>query len=144
MINITSSTITPEVSELLSYATSEAKIVNIYEKYVKFSDHVLYGFQYGKLIVGCIGIKLLGRDKIEIAHIAVSPNVRGNRIGSKMIEFICNEHSPRILYAETDNDAVDFYKKFGFKITNLGEKYPGVERFLCEYEITQQKGTILK
>ncbi|MCP6680603.1 GNAT family N-acetyltransferase [Bacillus nakamurai] len=135
MINITSKTITPEVSELLSYATSEAKIVQSYEKYVKFPDCVLYGFEYGRKIVGCIGIKLLGRDKIEIAHIAVSPNVRGNCIGSKMIEFICKEHWPKILYAETDNDAVDFYRKFGFKITNLGEKYPDVERFLCEYEI---------
>ncbi|MFC0472490.1 GNAT family N-acetyltransferase [Halalkalibacter kiskunsagensis] len=138
MINITSKTITPEVSELLSYATSEAKIVQSYENYVKFPDHVLYGFEYGRKIVGCIGIKLLGRDKIEIVHIAVAPNLRGNRIGSKMIEFICNEHSPKILYAETDNDAVDFYIKFGFKITNLGEKYPGVERFLCEYEIIKE------
>lgn len=73
-------------------------------------------------------------------RILIKNYLRGNRIGSKMIEFICNELSPRILYAETDNDAVDFHKKFGFKITNLGEKYPGVERFLCKYEITQQKG----
>lgn len=134
MLRITSKIITPEVSELLLYATSKAKIVQSYEKYVKSPDHILYGFEYGKKIIGCIGIKLLVRDKIEIAHIAVSPNVRGNRIGSKMIEFISNEHSPKILYAETDNDAVDFYRKLRFKITNLGEKYPGVERFLCEYE----------
>ena len=35
--------------------------------------------------------------------------------------------------AETDKDAVDFYRKLGFSVTSLGEKYPGVERFHCEY-----------
>ncbi|NYE04281.1 ribosomal protein S18 acetylase RimI-like enzyme [Bacillus niacini] len=37
------------------------------------------------------------------------------------------------VHAETDSDAVEFYRKYGFKITSLGEKYPGVERLLCEY-----------
>lgn len=50
-------------------------------------------------------------------------------LGSKLIE------STKInkMIAETDKDAVNFYKKKGFKITSLGEKYPGVERFKCEY-----------
>ena len=28
-------------------------------------------------------------------------------------------------------DAVEFYRKLGFSIESLGEKYPGVERFRC-------------
>ena len=35
------------------------------------------------------------------------------------------------LNAETHRDAVDFYKRLGFDIESLGEKYPGVERFWC-------------
>ncbi|MGP7817915.1 GNAT family N-acetyltransferase [Niallia sp. 01092] len=138
VLRIISKTITSEVSELLSYATSKERIFQSYEKYVGFSDHTLYGFVYKRKIVGCIGIKILGRDEFEITHIAVVPNVRGNRIGSRMIEFICYKYSPRKLFAETDEDAVEIYRKFGFKITNLGEKYPGVERFLCEYEIIKE------
>ncbi|WP_268921683.1 hypothetical protein [Metabacillus sediminilitoris] len=39
-----------------------------------------------------------------------------------------------MITAETDKEAVVFYRNYGFKITSLGEKYPGVERFLCEYK----------
>jgi len=37
-----------------------------------------------------------------------------------------------MITAETVRDAVKFYWSSGFKVTSLGEKYPGVERFLCE------------
>lgn len=30
--------------------------------------------------------------------------------------------------AETDHDAIAFYRRYGFEIQSLGEKYPGVER----------------
>ncbi|MNP39986.1 hypothetical protein D3C76_1335850 [compost metagenome] len=45
-------------------------------------------------------------------------------------EFIKTKKNVRIK-AETDKDTVGFYKKIGFSITSLGEKYPGVERFEC-------------
>ncbi len=48
-----------------------------------------------------------------------------------MINYISDKYP--LIYAETDNDAVNFYWKYGFEITSLGEKYPGVERFLCEF-----------
>ena len=75
------------------------------------------------------------RNRCEIKHIAVSRNARGNGIGSKMIQFICKKYKLEFISAETDKDAVEFYQRYGFKITSLGEKYPGVERFWCELEI---------
>lgn len=50
-------------------------------------------------------------------------------------EFIKTKKIVRIK-AETDKDAVGFYKKNGFSITSLGEKYPGVERFECIFSVT--------
>ncbi|MDN4071264.1 hypothetical protein NYE70_06050 [Paenibacillus sp. FSL R5-0407] len=47
------------------------------------------------------------------------------------IEMINQENSIRRIDAETDMDAVDFYRKIGFQIIRLGEKYPGIERFKC-------------
>lgn len=38
------------------------------------------------------------------------------------------------LDAETDADAVDFYRRCGFAVESLGERYPGVERFRCTWE----------
>lgn len=48
-----------------------------------------------------------------------------------MLKFVLEDYL--VVSAETDADAVEFYRKYGFKIKSLGEKYPGVERFLCEY-----------
>lgn len=52
-----------------------------------------------------------------------------------MIKFVCDKHLLCFIFAETDNDAVGFYRSYGFEVTSLGEKYPGVERFLCKYKI---------
>ncbi|MCR2823625.1 GNAT family N-acetyltransferase [Lederbergia panacisoli] len=80
---------------------------------------------------GCIGIEIINSKECVIRHIAVSSEQRGKGFGSKMINFLSEQYP--FISAETDKDAVDFYRKYGFIITNLGEKDPGVERFLCEY-----------
>jgi hypothetical protein len=38
------------------------------------------------------------------------------------------------VYAETDEEAADFYRNIGFTVESLGEKYPGIERFKCTFE----------
>ncbi|MCY1251522.1 hypothetical protein D9M72_652950 [compost metagenome] len=48
-----------------------------------------------------------------------------------MIRYVEEHHAFSSIYAETDQEAVLFYKNLGFHITSLGEKYPGVERFGC-------------
>jgi N-acetylglutamate synthase-like GNAT family acetyltransferase len=83
LLRITTKTITPDISELLSYSTSEAKIVQSYEKYVNFPNNALYGFEFRRKFVGCIGIEFLEPKSCELKHIAVSPNHRGVGIGSK-------------------------------------------------------------
>ncbi len=55
-------------------------------------------------------------------------------VGSKLIDFVCEKHQPQLLIAETDYDAVGFYRKYGFAVTTLGEKYPGCVRYLCKKE----------
>ncbi|WP_232696107.1 GNAT family N-acetyltransferase [Brevibacillus daliensis] len=131
LIKMYSHIIEPSVRELLLYATSFEKVDQAYRKYLVSPNQHLFGFKKGNSIVGCIGIELHGYNGV-IKHIAVSPEERGNGIGSKMITLICEKYSLTNISAETDKDAVEFYRKFGFKVTPLGEKYPGVERYLCE------------
>lgn len=123
------------IKNLLSYATSIDKVDNVYGRYIQSSNQQLFGFMEEKKIIGIIGIELHTTKICEIKHIAVSPEVRREGIGSKMIHFLCDNYPLATIFAETDADAVEFYRKFGFKITTLGEKYPAVERFWCEYKI---------
>jgi len=133
---VNSSTFHPSVRELLSYATSESGIEREYEKYIMETSRHLYSWEVNGEIIGCIGIGFINEAHCVIKHIAVSPAARKNGIGRKMIDFICDEYSLALISAETDKDAVEFYRSYGFKITSLGEKYPGVERFLCELKLS--------
>ncbi|MFT9819608.1 GNAT family N-acetyltransferase [Lysinibacillus sp. NPDC056185] len=131
MKDIKSTSIQPNVRELLSFATSEKNVEKEYELYMQSPVRELYGYDLESEVAGCIGIEFLSPSCCEIKHIVVSPNRRGIGIGSKMISFILEKYSFSFMFAETDKDAVNFYKNYGFKIKSLGEKYPGVERFQC-------------
>lgn len=128
---IQSSTIHPEVKTLLSYATSEMKVDSEYHLYIQSPERVLYGYYIEQNIVGCIGLAKMDRKQCEIKHIAVSPAYRGKGIGREMVQYIKDHYCFSSICAETDQDAVNFYKNLDFQITSLLEKYPGVERFAC-------------
>lgn len=81
-------------------------------------------------LAGLLGIRL-GTEEVEICHLAVQTRLRGRGIGSAMVEELRKCKKAKTLQAETDKDAVSFYRKCGFVITSLGEKYPGTERFSC-------------
>ncbi|KAB2460009.1 GNAT family N-acetyltransferase [Bacillus sp. CH126_4D] len=77
----------------------------------------------------CIGIEIIGANKARICHIAVAPQYRHKGIALQMIKEVLRIHQLTYVEAETDKEAVGFYKKIGFQVKSLGEKYPGIERF---------------
>ncbi|ADY22159.1 GNAT family N-acetyltransferase [Bacillus paranthracis] len=85
----------------------------------------------------CIGIEIIGAKKARICHIAVIPQYRHNGIALQMIKEVVRIHQLTYLEAETDDEAVEFYKKIGFQVRSLGEKYPEVKRFHCYLEKEQ-------
>jgi ribosomal protein S18 acetylase RimI-like enzyme len=135
MKEICSETIRPEIQELLSFATS--KVTEEYQKYMQLNQRKLYAYDAGEVITGCIGIEFLAENSCEIKHIAVFSEYRGQQIGSKMIDWVSEKYGFSSVLAETDQDAVEFYRKNGFEIMCLGEKYPGRERFLCRKKISE-------
>lgn len=72
--------------------------------------------------------------KARICHIAVMLKYRHQGIALQMIREVVRMHQLTYIEAETDDEAVEFYKKIGFEIKSLGEKYPGIERFHCYLE----------
>lgn len=110
----------------------------MYQQYIDLSGHHLFAFFKIEEPIGIIGLKH-GDEVCEIGHIAVSPDKRGMGFGTDMINYVCNHYSFTRLIAETDSEAVAFYRKNGFKILSLGEKYPGVERFHCEFKKEEQR-----
>jgi len=95
----------------------------------------LYGIEEDDELIGLIGYRGEEDGTLTIAHLAVSPEHRGLGYGRGLILEMIGQASPTAVVAETDEEAVDFYRNIGFEIESLGEKYPGVERFKCTYDI---------
>lgn len=85
-------------------------------------------------MVGVIVISFLEQSKIEIIGIAVEKSARGKGVGSYMINQVANDCGLISVYAETDMDAVGFYRKRGFSVTEFSRIYDGeiVTRYKCE------------
>lgn len=79
-------------------------------------------------------ISFFERYKSEVLGIAVDSSARNQGIGSYMVTALKNTFNLDLIYAETDDDAVVFYKKNGFNITEFTNNYDGqiVTRYKCE------------
>ena len=90
-------------------------------------------FSQGK-IVGVMVVSFIKETQIEIIGIAVAIAERGKGIGSYMINQVKEKCDLLSVYAETDNDAVGFYRKNGFSIEAFNETYDieTVVRYKCK------------
>jgi ribosomal protein S18 acetylase RimI-like enzyme len=86
-------------------------------------------------ILGLVGFTLFPDHTLELKHIAVDPEWRGNGYGRGLILELIEVKQPSLIRAQTDEETVDFYRNVGFSVVSLGEIYPGVERFQCTYDV---------
>jgi ribosomal protein S18 acetylase RimI-like enzyme len=91
----------------------------------------LYGWIENDEILGVCYFKGCQTSHLEILNIAVAETSRGCGIGCAMINALYDEFLLPI-EAETDDDAVDFYRKTGF-ITIEFQKHGG-HRWKCVYK----------
>ena len=73
---------------------------------------------------------LLLNDTAEILDIAVKPEYRKHGIGKSLIDFIFTQFPIDNITAETDDEAVEFYKRCGFNVIGFGMKCNN-KRYIC-------------
>lgn len=117
------------------YMPTEEKLRAKSDMYEADCSVVPYAIADGTNIAGIIILRRMSPAGYEIMSIAVDTPYRGRGIGSDLITLSAGELSCHELCAETDDDAVEFYRKSGFDIISLGEKYPGVVRYLCKLKL---------
>lgn len=140
LINVKSYIHKPEVAELLSYSVfPDDKSLRAAIQHFEETDSLkLYGFEDEKLLVGLIGFEMDGDRTLTVHHLAVLPENRLKGYGRGIFFELIKAQKPSRIIAETDEDAVDFYRNIGFVVISLGETYPGVERFRCIYEVEDE------
>lgn len=106
------------------------KIKQILASYNNKNHYIIGSFLDNKL-VGIIGTEINNNSAI-IKHLSVLSEFRNQSIGSKLIQYISNYFSLKIIKTETDEDAIMFYQTLGFKCESFNGEY-GV-RYKCQLE----------
>ena len=133
IVDVKESLFDPEVLALLApsiYNPTPERLKNRAEKYSADKNIFVYACKKAGIYVGIV---VLGTENYtaEILDIAVKPEYRKHGIGRKLIDFILNQFPVDIIIAETDNDAVGFYKKCGFTVAPA-ESIDDTERYSCK------------
>ena len=133
-----------DISKLISLSMgnpNEARITETLHHYRSEDAWHLFGDERERLLLGCVGFTVDGQAG-ELRHIAVRPEHRGTGIGKAMLVTAVDRFDLSELTAETDQEAVGFYRKCGFRVESLGERYPGTERYRCTLQILGRRGNL--
>ena len=117
-----------ELLEDCIYEPNEEKVKNILYKH-QIGEITLFGYYLDDKIIGVIGVQNIS-DNIQISNFAIHPEYRGMKIGSELMDYIKKQNKTIIL--ETDDDAVVFYRKYGFICEEFIDKRKG-KRYSCKY-----------
>lgn len=130
-IDISQPNLTRIISPSIGMAT-EQKIQKILSKYNNSPNHHLIGAFSDDILIGVIGVEIT--DEIcAIKHISISAENRMKGIGKQLIMYIAHHFSIKHFIAETDDDAVDFYRKCGFQCKSFESQYG--KRYRCKYSL---------
>ncbi|OWA33879.1 GNAT family N-acetyltransferase [Saccharibacillus sp. O16] len=111
------------------------RAISFYEEH---SEAQLFAYEEGGDRIGIVGFKPSGEGEITLTHIAVEPSSRGGGYGRGMLLELMVQEKPQRVIAETDEEAVDFYRSVGFAVVSLGISSSGLERFRCVYEVEEE------
>lgn len=120
-----------EIITLLALAIGNPtpeKIQSTISSYNAASHHLIGCFIQNK-VVGIIGFEIKGPRVALIKHLAVLGNYRGQGIARALVNEVIKRYALTYIEAETDSDAVEFYKKCNFTCTKIN--HSGIERFRC-------------
>jgi ribosomal protein S18 acetylase RimI-like enzyme len=93
-------------------------------------EWLFLGFQDGNEILACAGAENYDVDTIGIRSIAVIPNRRNSGLARALVDALAERMDAARVVAETDDDAVGFYRHCGFAVEDAPPKF-GRPRYWC-------------
>ena len=128
---VTASVDDPGIAELLALAVGDGdeRLSQAVQRYRDEPTTTLLVATVGQHPVAVLGYTVTDAEA-TVLHVATAPRLRGAGIGTSLQKALRRVVSTGLpIVAETDAEAVGFYRSNGFAIASLGKKYPGVERF---------------
>lgn len=128
----------PDILKLLApsvYNPTEERLLNRAKKYQEDENTNIYAYKDNSEYKGIVVFNI-AKSSATILDIAVKPEHQGQGIGSKLIDFTFNQFEVDNITAETDDDAIGFYKKYGFTVADTKVKFD-VKRYSIIKERTK-------
>ncbi len=125
----------PDILKLLApslYNSTEERLLNRAKKYQEDENTNIYAYKDNGEYKGIVVFEILN-NSATILDIAVKSDYQGRGIGSKFIDFIFNSFNAQNITAETDDDAIGFYKKYGFTVADTKVEFD-TKRYVCVCE----------
>ena len=122
----------PDILKLLApsvYNPTEERLLNRAKKYQEDEETNVYVYKEDNEYKGIVVFEIFD-STATILDIAVNPEHQGKGIGSKLIDFIFNSFNVNNITAETDDDAIGFYKKYGFTVADTKVEFD-TKRYTC-------------
>ncbi|MBA3330846.1 MAG: GNAT family N-acetyltransferase [Actinobacteria bacterium] len=130
----------PAVRALLACAHGSAPSVDRAAARYRTGEWVLIGWEEGGALVACAGVERGASGDIAMRSVAVVPERRGQGSGRALVDAVAGAATARRLVAETDEDAVGFYRNCGFSVERI-EPRAGRARFRCARTIEPPAGS---
>ena len=123
---------TPEFRALLWLAVEvdDAQLTRIIEEHLPRLTTV--GAVDGGLVVGFVAYDEQA-SPLTIEYIATAPTRRGTGLGESLVRKVQEAHPGRDIFAETDDDAIGFYRRIGFvhRSAPRDPRWPDRPRYAC-------------
>lgn len=113
------------------FAPTEGKIKSISEGIYRKKHARVYLLKEDEKVLAVLGLLIPSRNRIEIRHIAVAKEEERKGYGRSSIELLETLLEPDELFLETDDAAVKFYRKLGFKSKKMPDTGMGITRYFC-------------
>ncbi len=115
----------PTVGKLQSVAQS------LYAK----QQGILYKAVIDDETIGIIGVKKINNDRLELFHMALKEEYRGNRQSRRLILGILEAEGITKMFCEADHKLVLVLKRAGFKCKLIEDEMWGSETYMCELSL---------
>ncbi|MBQ2792089.1 MAG: GNAT family N-acetyltransferase [Oscillospiraceae bacterium] len=124
---------TYDIYKACMYLPSKEKFSQKVDGFLADNKVKVFSCQISGKTEGVLVLSLNDPQRPEILGIAVAESSRQTGIGTFMIQQVMTRCHLSALYAETDHDAVGFYRKAGFQITPFTQVYDNipVTRYRC-------------
>lgn len=124
-----------DLLSLSKYNKSYENLVTKAKEIISDSKFFVLSISKQNVAIGLIVLKKIDRDDYEVVSLGVLESYRTMGYASKLLKEAITILKARTVFAETDDEAVGFYIRFGFQVSKRTKAANYPQRYTCEYYV---------